>query len=85
MSCSDIHTTRPAGPAHPVELPGAGQQGFFYGLGRAVVSLFDALLIWQERAAQRSRLQGLEDHLLRDVGLTRDQVVREADKPFWQS
>ena len=84
MTCSDVHTTCSAGTARPAERSGAEQRGFFHGLVGAVVSLFDVLLIWQERAAQRSHLKGLDDHLLRDMGLTRDQVDCEAHKPFWQ-
>jgi uncharacterized protein YjiS (DUF1127 family) len=26
----------------------------------------------------------LDDHLLRDIGVTRAQARREASKPFWQ-
>jgi uncharacterized protein YjiS (DUF1127 family) len=30
-------------------------------------------------------LRTLEDHLLRDVGLTRLQAEAEANKPFWRA
>ncbi|MDA5095825.1 DUF1127 domain-containing protein [Aliiroseovarius sp. KMU-50] len=32
---------------------------------------------------QRIRLGELSDHMLRDIGITRDQAMREADRPFW--
>jgi uncharacterized protein YjiS (DUF1127 family) len=32
---------------------------------------------------QRLRLGDLSDHMLRDIGITRDQAMREADRPFW--
>jgi uncharacterized protein YjiS (DUF1127 family) len=41
------------------------------------------LLFWHERARQRRHLQSLSDHMLRDIGLTRADVLAEADKPFW--
>ena len=41
------------------------------------------LLLWHERARQRRHLQSLSDHMLRDIGLTRADVLAEADKPFW--
>ncbi len=44
------------------------------------------LLILPKRIAkQRSRrvLANLEDHELRDIGITREQANEEAAKPFW--
>ena len=45
--------------------------------------LLETLLIWQERAAQRRVLQQLDDHMLKDIGLSRADASHEADKPFW--
>jgi len=38
------------------------------------------------RRNQREALRALADdpHLLRDLGLTREQALEEADKPFWR-
>jgi uncharacterized protein YjiS (DUF1127 family) len=44
----------------------------------------DLLLIWHERAHQRRHLQALNDHMLRDIGLTRADVMAESSKPFWR-
>ena len=38
---------------------------------------------WTGRARQRRDLAALDDRLLSDVGLTREQVGRETAKPFW--
>ena len=40
---------------------------------------------WIARIGQRSALRDLaeEGRLLRDVGLNRQQALREANKPFW--
>ncbi len=54
------------------------------GLGTLLVRLIDTLLDWQERARQRHHLSGLDDHLLRDIGLSRADVEHETAKPFWQ-
>ena len=40
--------------------------------------------LWHERARQRRRLLQLDDRMLRDIGVSRADAVREADKPFWQ-
>ena len=39
--------------------------------------------MWQKRR-QRQRLLELNDHLLDDIGITREQAEREAGKWFWQ-
>ena len=44
----------------------------------------DQLLEWQDRARQRHQLASLESHILKDLGLSRADVVRETDKPFWR-
>jgi uncharacterized protein YjiS (DUF1127 family) len=49
-------------------------------LGRAV----DLCLIWHERARQRRQLRALSDRMLRDIGLTRADVMAESSKPFWR-
>jgi uncharacterized protein YjiS (DUF1127 family) len=42
------------------------------------------LLEWQERSRQRSMLARLDEHLLRDLGLTRADAEEECGKPFWR-
>jgi uncharacterized protein YjiS (DUF1127 family) len=39
---------------------------------------------WIERARQRQALAGLEDRMLRDIGITRVDAVCECEKPFWR-
>ena len=55
------------------------------GPGYAATRAFDVMLTWQERAAQRHALRGMDDRGLADIGLTRADVEVEASKPFWQS
>jgi uncharacterized protein YjiS (DUF1127 family) len=43
------------------------------------------LLIWRERARQRRHLGSLNDYMLRDIGLTRADVLAEGSKPFWRA
>ena len=41
---------------------------------------------WIDRPLQRLALREIADdpHLLRDLGITREQALREAAKPFWR-
>lgn len=40
---------------------------------------------WLDRQHERKALRDIADdpHLLKDLGLTREQALREAAKPFW--
>jgi uncharacterized protein YjiS (DUF1127 family) len=56
--------------------------------GRSAIDLLPhaagLLDAWVQRARQRRQLEMLDDRLLRDLGLTRDEVHRECAKPFWR-
>jgi uncharacterized protein YjiS (DUF1127 family) len=58
--------------------------GLASSINRAVGAAVDKIFLWQERAAQRAQLAGLEDHLLKDIGIGRAEADREAAKPFWR-
>ena len=32
---------------------------------------------------QRTRLRELDKHMLRDIGLSRDEVLKESQRPMW--
>ena len=46
------------------------------------------LLLWcarcSARSQQRQALAELDDHFLKDIGVTRQQAIDEAAKPFWK-
>jgi uncharacterized protein YjiS (DUF1127 family) len=42
------------------------------------------LKAWWQRAYERQELLTLNDQMLRDIGITRCDAMREADKPFWR-
>jgi uncharacterized protein YjiS (DUF1127 family) len=47
--------------------------------------LWQVCNLWRDRVRQRRRLVELDDRLLSDIGVTRSDALREADKPFWEA
>lgn len=56
----------------------AGAQDF-------LISAFERIGDWQERIGQRRRLMMMDERMLHDLGLCRDDAIAEAAKPFWKA
>ena len=39
--------------------------------------------LWHALARERHQLKSLDAHLLRDIGISQAEAVREAYRPFW--
>lgn len=50
-----------------------------------LTQLGDTLHLWRERQRQRRELSRWTERDLHDVGLTRSDIVRETEKPFWRA
>lgn len=61
------------------------RQGFLGALAGELTRALDTVLLWQERAAERHRMLGFSEHLLKDIGLSRADVQAEASKAFWRA
>ena len=48
-----------------------------------LAKVFLKALDWSELARQRRRLMELDDHLLKDIGVSRADVEFEISKSFW--
>lgn len=44
----------------------------------------DVLCEWRRRSRDRPQLALLDDRILRDIGLSRGDVLAEINKPFWR-
>jgi uncharacterized protein YjiS (DUF1127 family) len=49
-------------------------------IGRLVI----AIRTWQRRARSRQELRELSDHMLKDIGLRREELGYEFPKPLWR-
>jgi uncharacterized protein YjiS (DUF1127 family) len=47
-------------------------------------ALLDGVSVWLERSRQRRQLAGMNDHMLRDIGISRSMAFVETQKWFWQ-
>ncbi len=41
--------------------------------------------LWREISRERSELRRLSEHIAKDIGISRADAEREADRPFWDS
>jgi len=39
---------------------------------------------WVDRARRRRALEAVDDWILKDIGISRADAMREHDKPFWR-
>ncbi|MFQ6018631.1 MAG: DUF1127 domain-containing protein [Kiloniellaceae bacterium] len=60
------------------------RKSYWQWVAHSLLRGVDCLLIWQERSCERRHLQGLDDRLLKDVGIGRAGAAREAAKGFWR-
>ena len=47
-------------------------------------AVWELLATWIARTRQRHALTALDEHQLRDIGITRLDAARECGKPFWR-
>ena len=84
MSTGQLKSCQATLAQHPPSLGAARALGWARSGLRRLERAADLVLGWQERAQQRRQLETLSDHMLRDIGLTRADVLAEATKRFWQ-
>ena len=66
-----------------VQMPSPSRHWTALGLGNMARRVVAAFNLWRIRARSRAELAALDDRMLDDIGLTRIDVAREVNKPFW--
>lgn len=51
---------------------------------QVLARLADLLAVWERRARERKALAEMSNHMLKDLGISRLDAQREADKAFWR-
>jgi uncharacterized protein YjiS (DUF1127 family) len=54
-------------------------------LEQGLIRTFNTLQSWADRRRTRTHLYRLPDYMLRDIGISRADVVEEYEKPFWKA
>jgi uncharacterized protein YjiS (DUF1127 family) len=58
----------------------------WFRLSKAVFGRVVAVLgEWRQRSRERAQLALLDERMLRDIGVSRGEVLREVNKPFWRA
>lgn len=75
MSSFCTAALHPHAPPRPVSRPRVSS------LLRAAAAL---LCLWRRRQEEAEELRTMDDHMLRDIGITRAEALAAAARPFWQ-
>ena len=61
---------------------------FSHGFDKAAdafIRAFATIELWRSRSNERRRLAEFDDRLLKDIGVSRADAWKEANKPFWKA
>lgn len=53
-------------------------------ISRIAAVVVGRIALWHARARERRALSELDEHMLRDIGLTRSEAYEESERPFWR-
>lgn len=59
-------------------------RAFWLRLGHRAIRLLECPGVWIKRKRNRTEMGRLDDRMLGDLGLSRDDVEHELRKPFWR-
>ena len=76
--------TRPIAD-HRLPPPRLGQARYGGGLVDTLRAALALIRLWHRRAHERQQLARLDARMLRDIGVTPVEALRECDKPFWRA
>jgi uncharacterized protein YjiS (DUF1127 family) len=54
-------------------------------LSAFITRSWDKIRLWREISHERSELRRLSEFIAKDIGISRAEAEREADRPFWDT
>jgi uncharacterized protein YjiS (DUF1127 family) len=75
----DLHLRSPGRPV------ASHRRGSLRRVLRLLEEVWKAILRWHEVRRQRRALLELSDQMLKDIGISRADAMREAARPFWDT
>jgi len=51
---------------------------------RVPATVMATISVWRRRSCARHSIREMDEHILRDIGMTPEQARRETQKPFWR-
>jgi uncharacterized protein YjiS (DUF1127 family) len=54
-------------------------------IAAAILRVADGLAFYRQHLRERRALDRMDDHMLRDIGIRRADIGREANSPFWRA
>ena len=82
MKAISLHTT--TGPGTRIALARVRRRAMRPLFRQALRRVFTALREWRHRSRERAELARFDERMLSDIGITRAEVWREINKPFWR-
>jgi len=67
-----------------VSIPVPSAEGVTAWVRRIPGRVWHGLHVYQERASSRAMLRTMDDRMRRDMGISYEDALREAYKPFWR-
>lgn len=64
---------------------GPSARALFGRLLKALEGTVTLLARWQDRRRDRRMLMEMDEHMLKDIGISRADVYQESRKPFWRA
>ena len=69
---------------HPAQLRVLNSQQSLPTAAQVFIHLAVVVTKWDVKRRTRRELRKADEHILYDVGLTREEAVEESSKPFWK-